>query len=195
MRLGNERVGPWGICLLALTGLVGAALAAQGYGHGAVIAGPVGAIGASRPAASPPGTSTVTPTPRPTPSTVPSTPSTRAPNRATSAPTGVGAQKLGPLLSATQYAQYAYQLYPGRQSSQARLATAGFNVRVTRLGDTITVTVAASGAQQNAQTTNYPAGDHVYFIEATFGDDSGDTDYNFGDDGIIVTNSEGRIIE
>ena len=101
---------------------------------------------------------------------------------------------MGPLLSSTQYAPYAYQLYPGPQSPEARLATAGFSVRVTPVGGTITVSVSATGTTQGAQTTTYPASDHVYFIEATFGDDSGNSEYNYGDDGIVVTDSKGHLV-
>jgi hypothetical protein len=36
---------------------------------------------------------------------------------------------------------------------------------------------------------------NVYFVEATFGDDSGDADYNYGDDGLVVTTSTGRIVQ
>jgi hypothetical protein len=34
----------------------------------------------------------------------------------------------------------------------------------------------------------------VYVIEASVGDDSGNFDYNLGDDGVVVTDGRGRII-
>jgi hypothetical protein len=40
----------------------------------------------------------------------------------------------------------------------------------------------------------YPTGTAVYVIEATMGDDSGNSDYNLGDDGLVVTDSQGRIL-
>jgi hypothetical protein len=109
---------------------------------------------------------------------------------------GSTTQKLGPALSTTQYAPYAYQLYPGHESSQARLATAGFNISVqSGNSGTIAVSISAAGSGQAAKTTTYPASDRVYFIEASFGDDSGNTEYNSGDDGVIITNAGGRIIQ
>jgi hypothetical protein len=59
----------------------------------------------------------------------------------------------------------------------------------------IEVSVSASGGSQGAQTTTYPASDRVYFIEASFGDESGGLDYNFGDDGVVVTNAQGHVVQ
>jgi hypothetical protein len=40
----------------------------------------------------------------------------------------------------------------------------------------------------------YPGGARVYVVEAALGDDSGNTDYNLGDDGVVVTDAQGRIV-
>jgi len=53
----------------------------------------------------------------------------------------------------------------------------------------------ATGSSQAAQTSTYPANDRVYFVEASFGDDSGNSEYNYGDDGVVVTDSSGRIVQ
>jgi hypothetical protein len=34
----------------------------------------------------------------------------------------------------------------------------------------------------------------VYVVEASMGDDSGNSDYNLGDDGLIVTDAAGRVV-
>lgn len=173
MRLGpdqSDQVGLRGFLLLAATGLVGVGLAVHGYGHGAVIV--AGGAGVSAPIAQA------------------TTPSAKATSPSPSAPS----QKLGPLLSSTPYGPYAFRVYPGPETSQASLATAGFTVKVTPRANTIEVSVSASGSSQGAQTSTYPAGDHVYFIEASFGDDSGNVEYNFGDDGVVVTNAQGHVV-
>jgi len=41
----------------------------------------------------------------------------------------------------------------------------------------------------------YPTGAAVYVVEAAMGDDSGNTDYNLGDDGLVVTDAQGRILQ
>jgi len=40
----------------------------------------------------------------------------------------------------------------------------------------------------------YPTGTAVYVVEAAMGDDSGNADYNLGDDGLVVTDSQGRLL-
>ncbi|HXQ19003.1 MAG TPA: hypothetical protein VN781_05185 [Acidimicrobiales bacterium] len=178
MRLGSERVGPRGLLVLAAAGVLAAALAVHGYGQGPAV--PVAA------ATSPP--TTVAPKTSPSSSHHPAAPTTTA-------PTGSTPQKLGPLLSSTQYASYAYQVYPGTVSSQTHAALAGFAVSVVPNGTgTVKLSVKANNSP-SAQTKTYPASDRVYFIESTFGDDSGDADYNFGDDGVLITNAQGRIVE
>ena len=41
----------------------------------------------------------------------------------------------------------------------------------------------------------YAGGARVYVIEASLGDDSGNADYNLGDDGLVVTDTHGRIVQ
>jgi hypothetical protein len=190
MRLGPDQVGPRGWLLIAATGLVGVGLAVHGYGRGAVLGSGTAGIGA--PVATSGGSSPTVPTPS---STAPSSSSsTTVPAKGSSPTSGPPAQKLGPLLSSTQYAQYAYQVYPGPESSRTRQATAGFDIQVTSQAGTIHLSVSVPGNGQ-AQTASYPAGDRVYFIEATLGDDSGNSDYSFGDDGVVVTNAQGYLVQ
>jgi hypothetical protein len=183
VRLGAERVGPRGALVLGAAGVIGAALAVHGYGRGVVPAGSVVTPPAHAAAAAP--RTTATAGAPPTGSTTP-----RRSSTTTSAPS----QKLGPLLSSTQYAPYAFEIYPGAPSAQARLATTGFHINVTSGTTKITVHVTVSGSSA-AQNTSYALGDRVYFVETTLGDDSGDSDYNLGDDGIVVTDPNGRIVQ
>jgi hypothetical protein len=176
MRIGEERVGPRGMMVLGLSGLIGIGLALHGYGHGVVLGGTSQGLGATHTTVSPPppsasGTARATVGPAST---------TQAAGHRPPAPAAPNGQKLGPLLSSTQYAPYAYQLYPGPASARARLATAGFNVRVSHAAGKVTVSISGTGSSQGARTTTYPAGARVYFIEATFGDDSGNADYSYG---------------
>lgn len=100
------------------------------------------------------------------------------------------------MLSSTSYAAYAFQVYPGPLTSQARQATAGFAIRVSpHSSSTIELSVAARGSGQAPQTASFPSSDRVYFIEATLGDESGRLDYNFGDDGVVVTDARGHIVQ
>jgi hypothetical protein len=35
----------------------------------------------------------------------------------------------------------------------------------------------------------------VYVVEASLGDEAGNSDYNLGDDGVVVTDAQGRIVQ
>ena len=185
MRLGPERVGRLGLLVLGVTGVVGVILAVHGYGRGLVPAGPA--------ASSPPPSTAASPTTGPRPAGTSATASSsRSPGSTTtaSAPT----QKLGPLLSSTQYAPYAFEIYPGVLTAQARVATTGFHVNVSTGPTMITVHVSVGGSS-GGQSSSYALGDRVYFVETSLGDDSGSSDYNLGDDGILVTDHDGRIVQ
>ncbi len=182
--------------MIASVALVGLALAFHGYGRGVAVVSTPSAFARSVPGTAHPATtssparSTVS---KPTggPATTTGGPATsQQSTTSTSAP-----QNLGPLLSSTQYAPYAFQVYPGPVSQQARVAMAGFSVSVHSSGASETVSISAAGSTGTAQQSSYPAGDRVYFVETSLGDDSNAADYNGGDDGIIVTSSDGRIVQ
>jgi hypothetical protein len=162
--------------VLGVAGMIGIVLAIHGYGRGAV-PGTAG-TGTLRPSA---------------PVTTASGDRARPTSQAGGAPKA-RPQKLGPLLSSTPYAPYAFEIYPTSPSGQAQLAMTGFKVQITRGQSTITVRVSTTGSP-GGQSSTYAASDRVYFIETSLGDDSGDVDYNVGDDGLVITNSAGRIVE
>ena len=58
----------------------------------------------------------------------------------------------------------------------------------------MTVTAGVAG-QTTGSPHFYPAGARVYVVEAALGDDSGGADYNLGDDGVVVTDAHGRIVQ
>ncbi len=185
MRIGSENIGRNGFIVLAVAAVGSIGLAFHGYGHG------ISSSGASLPVASAAAPST---------SAKPSSNSTASTTAASSGAASKGststtAVKLGPLLSSTQYASVSYRIYPGPESAQAKAATAGFNISVKLSGNSEIVSVSVAGSSSAPQTSTFQKGDSIYFIETSLGDDSGNSDYSGGDDGIIVTNSQGRIVE
>jgi len=120
---------------------------------------------------------------------------TSAPTQGPVAPTSSAtAPAAGPTLSAQAYARYAFQVWPGPVSQSARTAATGLVVSVHRRGSGITVAAGVAG-QSRPVARFYAAGAKVYVIEAALGDDSGNTDFNLGDDGLVVTDSQGRIVQ
>jgi hypothetical protein len=175
-------VGPRGIALLTVTGVVGLLLAVHGWAdHNA--SGAVSALVTGQPAARQSGRAQLAPTPAQSASAPTAGPPTHP--RAASSP--------GPLLKSQPFAQYAFGIWPGAPSGAAKAALAGLSVSVRRLGAGLSVSAAVNGQQPGAAHF-YPGGARVYVVEAAMGDDSGSSDYNLGDDGIVVTDAQGRIV-
>jgi hypothetical protein len=190
MRIAGETIGARGVTLLAVTAVVGIVLASHGWSNRNNGVPPAGTgIGGPAPSASAPSAHgagqgpTAGPTAGPTsgPSTAPSQGPTPGPTP-------------GPKLSSQSYASYAFQVWPGTPSAAARAAETGLIIGVRRQGSGISVSAGVAG--QSAPTARYyPAGTKVYVIEASMGDDSGNADYNLGDDGLVVTDAQGRILQ
>ena len=188
MRITGETVGPRGVTVLAVSAVVGLLLGVHGWsGRHNGLPSALAAPGPS-PSAAPkarPASSSAAPT---------QGPSTQSPP--TQGPTAAGspAPSPGPKLSSQSYASYAFQEWPGPASAAAKAAATGLVITVRKHGSGIMVTAAVAG-QPAPAARFYPAGVKVYVIEATMGDDSGNSDYNLGDDGLAVTDSQGRILQ
>lgn len=166
--------GPWGLTLLAAAGLVGVILASHGWEH-RVAAGAVGSLGGGSGAAH-----------------VAPAPSASAPPKA--GPTAnASAGGPGALLASQPFAPYSFVIWPGTPSVAAKAALTGLSVSVHRQASGLSITAGVNG-QTAGPAHLYPKGVRVYVVEATMGDDSGNSDYNLGDDGIVVTDAQGRII-
>lgn len=180
MRIAGEAVGRRGAAAMSVAALAATILAIHGYGSpGSPGLTGTGSIPTAHSSPSP-GRSGGTPTPSPSSSPSPSPSASGTP---------------GPLLSSTPYASYTYQLYPGTASAVARQALAGFSYTAQKSGSSVDFTLhISSGGQAPVQHT-YPAADHIYFVEENFGDDSGNSEYNFGDDGLLVTDASGHVVQ
>jgi hypothetical protein len=173
-------IGPRGLALLAAAGIVGLILGAHGWAHRAG-GGALGSLN-SRPASA-----QVTPTTTPSSSARP----TAGPTAGPGASAQPGAP--GPTLASQSFAQYAFAIWPGTPSAAAKAALTGLSVNVHQQPTGLSITAGVNG-QQAGQPRFYLHGVHVYVVEASMGDDSGSSEYNLGDDGLVVTDSHGRII-
>ncbi len=173
MRVSLGRVGWRGLALLAATGAVGVILGVHGWSaRGTGL--PAGSLASGSPQAAAP-------------------PASAAPH-ASSSPSQPASRRHGPLLSSEPYAKAAYRVWPGPMSAAARLALTGLKVSVHRRGSGISVTAGVIG-QASPAPRLYPQGARVYVVETSMGDDSGNTDYNLGDDGLVVTTAQGSIVQ
>jgi hypothetical protein len=192
MRIAGENIGVRGLTLLAVAGVVGVLLASHGWslrhqGLPSGFAGPqvspsTSADGAGKARAG--SGHSAGPTSAPVQG-----PSAPAPTSSAAAPAAAG-----PKLSSQAYASYAFRVWPGPVSQLASTAATGLVIKVQKHGSGITVAASVAGQPPPAPRF-YAAGATVYVIEAALGDDSGNTDYNLGDDGLVVTDTHGRIVQ
>lgn len=194
MRIGDEPVGPKGLVLLGVTAAAGVALAAHGWSGRAAglapgsLAASSGPARAMAPAPARHRSGTLSPSPSGATASASASPGAAASPRASSSATP------GPLLSSQSFASYAFQVWPGSPSAAASSALTGLSISVHRTGSGLSVVAGVAG-QPSPAAHFYPGGARVYVIEASMGDDSGNSDYNLGDDGLAVTDSKGRIIQ
>ncbi len=181
MKFTGKPAGPIGLALLAVTALTGIVLAVHGWSarHSGLAPGTLAGTSSSAAKAGPS---------RPARSAGPSA-SAAAPSASGASP----AASPGPLLSAESYAQYSFPVWPGTPSAAAQAALTGLSVKVRRQGSGIMVTAGVNG-QPGAAPRFYSGGTRVYVVEASLGDDSGNSDYNLGDDALVVTDAQGRIL-
>lgn|SRR5215469_2548142 len=175
----NNTVGLRGISVLACAAIAGIVLGVHGWSARHAPSA-LGSIGGGRPAAS----SGPAAAPSPAPSEAPSG------NGASASP----ATTVGPMLSSQSFAQYAFRVWPGPLSAGAKTAETGLSITVKRRGGGITVSAGVAG-QPASSPQFYPTGARVYVIEAALGDDSGNSDFSLGDDGLVVTDVQGRIVQ
>jgi len=181
MRLGGEPVGRWGIALLAVTGVAGLVLGWHGWTTRAATATPPLAGATATAPASPAGS------PAAGQARSASAPATASP----AAP--AGSARPSPKLSSEPYAGFAYQVWPGTPSTAARQAMTGLKITVRKQGNGLLVMAGVIG-QPASPPHLYAGGTRVYVLEAALGDDSGSADYNLGDDGLVVTDAQQRVV-
>jgi hypothetical protein len=85
-------------------------------------------------------------------------------------------------------------VWPGTPTAAAEAALTGLSVTVHSQTGGLSVSAGVNGQAAGAPHV-YPGGTRVYVVEASMGDDSGASDYNLGDDGLVVTDAQGRIVQ
>ena len=197
MGIAGKAVGPRGLALLAVTAVAGIVLAVHGWSERHAVLAP-GSLAGTGVASSP--RARISPSARAGNSSSPAAPGPSATRPATTpgttpttTPGTTPAARPGPMLSSQSFAPYSYRVWPGAPSSAARAAATGLSISVHQRGSGISVTAGVNG-QSPAAPHFYRLGARVYVVEASLGDDSGNSDYNLGDDGLVVTDAQGRIV-
>lgn len=112
-------------------------------------------------------------------------------------PSGSPSSGSGQLLSASQYAQYAYLVFPGTLSATAKTATIGFNIKEnSNSNGSTTISFMATNPRFRNLSVTASSGEKVYFIETNPAEDHASTDQDslYLDDKVIIVNSAGEIV-
>ena len=122
----------------------------------------------------------------------------------TSSTTSTVAQQSGPQLNVTNMtlnstglAPYAYLISTPILNSSAKYATAGFNIAERMLvNGSMSINIASlSSAALNSTYIILPS-ERLYYIDTSLGDDAPPNgEYSLGDDGVVLTDSNGYIIK
>lgn len=97
--------------------------------------------------------------------------------------------------SDTAYFQYAHLISGDTIDDQTKQALAGFELIKSNLSDgSLNITLNAINPEYQNQNYIVKPGEKLYFVETSFGDDSTNGEYNLGDDGAVLVNSDGYIV-
>lgn len=187
MRTSGRSVGPRGVTLLLVTAVAGIALAAHGWIDRKSGVAPSALGGASSSASIGSDSSRSSTSSSGARSSSAASPGSGSAGQNNAAP-------VGPTLRSESFAPYAFLVWPGPQNAAAKTAMTGLSIAVHRTGSGISVTAGVI-SQRQAPARSYVAGARVYVVEASLGDEAGNSDYNLGDDGVVVTDAHGRIVQ
>ena len=102
---------------------------------------------------------------------------------------------VGTKLADSPMADKTYLISTASLSADTQKALTGFSVTSSASADGSTVYVLkATNPEYQDQSYMLKPGEQLYFVEASLGDDAGDTDSNLRDDRAIVVDSTGTII-
>lgn len=99
------------------------------------------------------------------------------------------------LFSSSQIYPYSYLIYPGSLSSNAKAALSGFTIMNRTLANGSTELFIEEQRYGINQSITLASNDKLYFIETTFSEDGFGNDGSLSDDGFVVVNSKGYIIQ
>ena len=179
MRMGFERLGRRGLALLAVTG------ASRPDPGSPRLVGP--RSGASA------GTAGRQPGPA-SPRASAASPRASAAPRPSGSPGRSPSGSHGPLLSSRTLRKLGLSGLAAYPEHRCPAGTDRSEISVRRQGSGLSVTAGILGQPPSAPHL-YPHGARVYVVETSLGDDSGNTDYSLGDDGLVVTSAQGTVIQ
>jgi hypothetical protein len=97
----------------------------------------------------------------------------------------------GPLFSSESYYPYSYLIAPGNLSQQSKSALDGYTMTVSQTPAGENVTISLSG---RSVVTSLVNGEKLYIVETSFGDDAPGFEGSTADDGFVVVDQNGYVV-
>ena len=100
----------------------------------------------------------------------------------------------GALFSSRPYFSYSYLIAPGNVSPQSRSALDGYNMTVSQQADgseNVQLSVVGTG---RSDAITLAAGQKLYIVETSFGDDGPNYDGSMADDGCVLVGPTGYVV-
>lgn len=129
---------------------------------------------------------------QPSPAPTPAAGATPAPNPAAANPTPAATTIK---FNDWQYKSKSYQIYPGDPSSDAQNAMSGFQLSVQDQGSKVLLTLKALSSRYQDASETIDKGDTVYFVETSMRDDPSGRENELNDDGVVIVNPDGYILQ
>jgi len=140
----------------------------------------------------PRGSAAVVPTDQARPSP---TPGGGASSATPATPTPSGTPAAAVRFADWRYRQYAFEIYPGAPSPEAKKALAGFDLTVQDQDNKVLLVLKALSARYRDASVLVDKGNTAYFIETSMRDDAGNEENDLGDDGVVVVDAQGYIVQ
>jgi hypothetical protein len=100
----------------------------------------------------------------------------------------------GTLFSSEPYYGYSYLISPGNLSRQSKLALDGYSMAVNpNVNGSQNVTLSVLGTSISG-TLTMSQGEKLYIVETSFGDDAPSYDSSLGDDGFVLVDANGYVV-
>ena len=131
---------------------------------------------------------------------VPSSPSESSPTPGQPAAAATDAPTPGTTVTSIQFASWqfhdkSFQVYPGAISSETKRALAGFELTVQDQGTQVVLLLKALSPEYHDASIPVDKADAAYFVETSMRDDPNDQENNLNDDGVIIVNPDGYIVQ
>jgi hypothetical protein len=141
-------------------------------------------------------TSSAAPTPHPADAATPGPTTALGPVPAGATATPVPSAASTVRFDGWKYKQYAFQVFPGQVSADAKTALAGFDLSIQDKSDgTVLLNLKALSSRYRDAAFTVDKKNAAYFVETSMRDDPNNAENNLNDDGLIVVSPDGYILK